>query len=238
MSPKRSRSSSGGMLDRPLSKVKLSEELGRLHLLVNTEEMSRQDFLIHPDGVRAVVDTVIITCLQKHEESLKQDKGPETKISSTDPHLMLSRPDIFVRQLGRAGAIGISYLTLYEALDPKKPVSNAQGNRVIQRLDAQSKQIMFERIERLKEYNIRVVDVSSRAFRTALDMWFDARQGRIPSKDDPLLFDPIIAATAMSTGAQLYSSNAKDFEPYSEQYELNFARVIQDGHYLGLPRAA
>ncbi|HEX7243700.1 MAG TPA: type II toxin-antitoxin system VapC family toxin [Longimicrobiaceae bacterium] len=226
------------MLDHTLNKGKLSATLGHLELLVDTEEMARQDFLIHPDGVRAIVDTVIITCLQKHEESLKRDKGPETKVSSAIPGLTMSRPDVFVRQLGRAGAIGISYLTLYEALDPKKPVADERGNRIVQSLDAQSKRVMFERIERLKQYNIRVVDVSSRAFRMALDMWFDARQGRIPRKSDPLLFDPIIAATAMATGAQLYSSNAKDFEPYSEQYELNFARVVQEGHYLGLPLAA
>jgi predicted nucleic acid-binding protein len=200
--------------------------------------MARRDFLIAPSGVHAIVDTVIVACLQKHEESLKLDKGPETKISTHVPGLTLSRPDVFVRQLGRTGAIGISYLTLYEALDPKKPLADASGNQIVQPLDRESRRVMFNRIERLKQYNIRVVDVSSRAFRIALDMWFDARQGRIPRKVDPLLFDPIIAATAMATGAQLYSSNARDFEPYSTQYELNFARVVQDGHYLGLPLAA
>lgn len=213
---------------------KLSETLARAELVVGAEEMARHGFLASASGVHAIVDTAIVACLQSHEESLKKDKGPQTQASVRFPGLVLSRPDVFVRQLGRTGAIGISYLTLYEALDPKKPLRDANGALLIKPLDREAKRVMFQRIERLKQYNIRVVDVSSRAFRIALDMWFDARQGRIPRKADPLLYDPIIAATAMATGAQLYSPNARDFEPFSEQYELNFTRVIQDGHYLGL----
>lgn len=222
----------------PATAARLSDTLSRIELIVDANDMARHDFLINPNGVRAIVDTVIVACLQKYEERFKTDEGPETQLSTTIPGLILSRPDVFLRQLGRTGAIGISYLTLYEALDPKKPTHNVNGKPLIEPLDQASRRVMFERIDRLKRYNIRVVDVSSRAFRTALDMWFDARQGRIPRKHDPLLADPIIAATAMATGAQLYSPNRKDFEPFSQQYELNFAPVIQDGNYLGLPIAA
>lgn len=136
------------------------------------------------------------------------------------------RPDVFLRDLGRGGALGICYPTLYEVLDPREH----------QPLNAAEKRQMYERLEMLNRFNIKVLDMSREIFRQALDLWFDARQGRIPTRPDPELIDPIIAATSLVNSLRLYSANQKDFAPFVGLYPLDFVpvRVRKPGNYLSL----
>ncbi len=169
-------------------------------------EAVRLGLIVEPRAVRAVLDSDVVINLRTNEE-----RG-STGAEETNGYY---RPDIFVRDLGRGGALGITYPTLYEVLDPNKgqPLSQTQ------------KQQMYQRLEILNRFNIKVLDVSGEAFRRALDLWFDARQGKTPPKPDPGLIDSIIAATSLVNGLRLYSINQQDFLPFASAYLMDFAAV-------------
>jgi predicted nucleic acid-binding protein len=182
-----------------------------------SSEATQLGLIVEPAAVHALLDSCILIYLRDSEEG--SSRGPET-IGG------YSRPDIFVRELGRRGALGICYPTLYEVLDPRKG----------QPLSAALRKQMYERLQLLNRFNIKVLDVSAAIFRRALDLWFDARQGKTPPKHDPGLVDSIIAATALVSSLRLYSANERDFLPFVKAYLMNFAsvRVQKPGNYLSL----
>lgn len=180
-------------------------------------ELQQFDLLTDSEFVGRMLDSNLIIKLQEADRCTPQRQ------EMVDGYL---RPDVFVRDIGRNGALCISYVTLFEVIDPRRRMAS-DPNRPMETLSNDERSIMYDRIELLRRYGIRVVGINDEAFALAMDLWFDSRQGRNPDKHDTALLDPLIAATAIVRGMQFVSLNVTDFLAFRRNNGLKLKPVVE-----------
>jgi len=170
-------------------------------------------------GVDILLDSCVIMPVWGLLRKKEENRGAEERGG-------LTRADLFVKRVTRHRQAGTSYVSLYELLDPE---------REKQALKKPRKREMYERLGLLKAMGLVVVTISPEASVLALDMWFDARQGRLSRLSAPKnLQDPLIAGTAVELGITLYTANVKDFKGYADTYGLIIKELKSEGAYLGI----
>jgi len=195
--------------------TKLSYELGQLELFAGTSFTGR------------LLDSDIIINLQRAAAPAGRNL-PEEKDDYT-------RADVFVRDLGRREPLAVSYVSLFEVIDPRR-APKSDPNRPLDPLSVAERARMYEHLELLKQYNIRVIGMDEEIFSLAMDVWFESRQGRFGNIRDTALLDPMIAATAIVRGMEFLTVNSKHFEPFRNHYGSSFKlrEVAESGGYLKL----
>jgi predicted nucleic acid-binding protein len=189
-----------------------------------SDEVAQLGLSLDGSKVDAILDTTPLVLLERYRE--RTDVLPIEREG-------FFRPDEFFRKLTRGKKIGVSHITLWEMLDPTSKLGE-HPNDSRPTLSKSARNAMYERLTLVKELGIAVVPVTQEIHETAMNMWFDSRQGRINPLSDSGLIDPIVAATAIVYGIPLYATNHKHFTPFIERYPLNLIPIRQDSGYLRL----